>query len=370
MHDSLSYDLHACFSRVSKMRVLLIGICLTLHLLGDAQQPVLKYRNISTEQGLSENTVLDILQDPHGFMWFATENGLTKFDGMNYTIFRNDELDSTSLANDEIQSLCIRGDELFIASVYPTIVSAFNLKTEKFRVILRYDQIDDLEKAYFLSNDNFTLLMTHREKYIYNDQNNKFEVYEALNTVFDGIGFSSNPKCENPSNLPLQAEHYFLDQNDKLVGFMPEIGLIEIMLPELTHKSLFSCREFHELYRFEIQEELPEAFVYRDSEKRIWFNLNHNQLGFFHHISGTFHPRFQDVNIKDIFEDEDNNLWFASESGVLFYDAEHDLLNHYTHNPTEKHSLSNDYISSIFMNDHEILWVGHDGGGVDYARYV
>jgi signal transduction histidine kinase/DNA-binding response OmpR family regulator/ligand-binding sensor domain-containing protein len=348
---------------------MLIGIFITIHLLGEAQQRVLKFTNISTEQGLSENTVLDIVQDPYGYMWFATENGLTKFDGIKYTVYRNDDLDSTSLANDEIQSLCINGDELFIASVYPTVVSAFNLKTEKFRVILRYDEIDDLEKAYFLKNDNYTLLITYWEKFIYNDLNKQFEVYEGLNEVLGEIGSILQPEHEPPLEMPIQAEHYFLDQNDNLVGFDPEIGLVEISLPELSHKILFSYGEFHELYNYDVKQELQEVYVYRDSEKRIWFNINQNQLGFFHHISGTFHSRFQDVFIRDILEDADNNLWFASESGILFYDSDHDLIHQFTHNPSEKYSLSNNYISSVFMNDHENLWVGHDGGGVDHARY-
>ena len=105
--DSHSYSYSARHIRLRIMRVFLIGICINVHSLVNAQQPVLKFTNISTEQGLSENTVLDIIQDPYGFMWFATENGLTKFDGMNYTVFRNDYLDTTTLANDEIQSLCI-----------------------------------------------------------------------------------------------------------------------------------------------------------------------------------------------------------------------------------------------------------------------
>ncbi len=369
MHDTHSYDLDTRLFSGRIMRMILIGLCITIHLLGEAQQRVLKFTNINTEQGLSENTVLDIIQDPFGYMWFATENGLTKFDGMNYTVFRDDALDSTSIANDEIQSLCIKGDELFIASVYPTVISAFNLKTEKFRVILRYDEIDDLEEAYFLTNDNYTLLITNWEKFIYNDQKEQFEVYEGLNEVLGGIGSLPNVTCESHSTLPIQAEHYFLDQDDKLVGFDPEIGLMEISLPELSYKNLFSCREFQKLYKFEIKDDLNEVFVYRDSENRIWFNINHNQLGFFHHISGTFHPRIQDVFIKDIFEDADHNLWFASETGILFYDSNHDQIHQFAHNPAVKYSLSNSYTSSIFMNDHEILWVGHDGGGVDHARY-
>lgn len=278
MHAYHSYNLHTRISQLRHIRVLLIVICITIHLLGNSQEPVLKFTNISTEQGQSENTVLDIIQDPYGYMWFATENGLTKFDGMNYTVFRNDDLDTTSIANDEIQSLCIKGDELFIASVYPTIVSAFNLKTEKFRVILRCDRIDDLEKAYFLKNDNYTLLITYWEKFIYNDLTEQFEVYDGLNEALRGIGSITHPELETHVQLSIQAEHYYLDQNDKLVAFNPDIGLVEISLPELSHKILFNYEESQELYNFEIMEELPEVFVFRDSEKRIWFNINGNQL--------------------------------------------------------------------------------------------
>ena len=369
MHNVQTYCLYDRLSRGRRKILLLFTLCMILHFVVSGQQHVLKFKNISTEQGLSENTVLDIIQDPFGFMWFATENGLTKFDGMNYTVFRHDDLDTTSLLNDEIQSLCVQGDELLIASVYPIVISAFNLKTEKFRVVLSFDQTDDVEKAYFLSNDNYTLLFTHREKYIYNDKLRKFEVYQELNDLFDAMSSASGFESDNSAYLPKETEHYYLDKSDHLVGFKPDCGIMEIYLPELSYKTLFTSKEFMQLYKFDKKEELLEAFIYRDSEKRIWFNVNRGELGFFHHISGTYHSRFQDVFIKDVFEDADNNLWFASESGILFYESEEDQIQQYTHMSEENYSLSNIYTSSIFMNNHEILWVGHDGGGVDYARY-
>jgi len=369
MCDSPRYVLQMRFLRISSLRFLLIGVCTLLYLFGSAQQRVLNFTNITTEQGLSENTVLDIIQDQYGFMWFATENGLTKFDGLNYTVYRKDNQDSTSIPNDEIQSLCVHGDELFIASVYPTVIMALNLKTDKFRIILKFDQIEDLEKAYFLKNNNYTLLITQNEKYIYNAQKGQFEVFNALNKVLKEIETTSKPQHNNTFKLPQELERLSLDADDKLIGFTPTIGIFEIDLPGLDYKTLFSYEEFLELYSFEKKEELTEVFIFRDSEKRIWFNINNNGLGFFHHISRTYHPKFQNIYVKDIFEDGDNNIWFASESGVLFFDSANDHMRHFTHNPLQKYGLSNNYISSVFINDQEVLWLGHDGGGVDYARY-
>lgn len=61
-----------------------------------------KYRlkNISTTDGLSQNSVIAIHQDKFGQMWFGTRDGLNKYDGSRFTIFRNDVANKTSISND------------------------------------------------------------------------------------------------------------------------------------------------------------------------------------------------------------------------------------------------------------------------------
>ena len=55
------------------------------------------FTHFTTEDGLSQSSVFSIVQDDIGFMWFATEDGLNKFDGNKFTVFRNDPDDSTTL---------------------------------------------------------------------------------------------------------------------------------------------------------------------------------------------------------------------------------------------------------------------------------
>ena len=64
-----------------------------------------KFDHLSTEQGLSQRTILCILQDRHGFMWFGTQDGLNKYDGQHFTIYRRDEADERSLLDNYILSL-------------------------------------------------------------------------------------------------------------------------------------------------------------------------------------------------------------------------------------------------------------------------
>jgi ligand-binding sensor domain-containing protein len=63
------------------------------------------FTSISSKDGLSSNTVTAILKDHYGFVWFGTEDGLTRFDGLNYIVYRHNVKDSTSLKSSEITSL-------------------------------------------------------------------------------------------------------------------------------------------------------------------------------------------------------------------------------------------------------------------------
>lgn len=80
---------------------LLICLCWSLSFL-NAQTPV-TYLGIN--QGLSNNSVRCILRDHKGFMWFGTFDGLNRYDGYNFRVFRNKVNDSASLINPFINAL-------------------------------------------------------------------------------------------------------------------------------------------------------------------------------------------------------------------------------------------------------------------------
>ena len=65
----------------------------------------LRFEHISIEEGLSQSTVFFILQDSQGFMWFGTEDGLNKYDGYDFTIYRHDPENPSSLSGNWITAL-------------------------------------------------------------------------------------------------------------------------------------------------------------------------------------------------------------------------------------------------------------------------
>ncbi len=61
-----------------------------------------RFQQLSIEDGLSQNTINTIFQDTKGFMWFGTQNGLNRYDGITVTVFKNIPGDSNSIASSDV----------------------------------------------------------------------------------------------------------------------------------------------------------------------------------------------------------------------------------------------------------------------------
>jgi signal transduction histidine kinase/ligand-binding sensor domain-containing protein len=68
-------------------------------------QPLARFQRFSLAQGLSQASALALVQDRQGFLWIGTQDGLNRFDGYTFTVFKHNERDSTSLADNYVQAL-------------------------------------------------------------------------------------------------------------------------------------------------------------------------------------------------------------------------------------------------------------------------
>src|SRR4051812_7941501 len=97
-----------------KNKLLLLFCCLFAfsHLLW-SQQKDCKFEAIPLEQGLSNKAIPQIIEDPQGFLWFATQDGLNKYNGYEFKVYQNDPSDATTISNNNIFSL-IRDKEGYL----------------------------------------------------------------------------------------------------------------------------------------------------------------------------------------------------------------------------------------------------------------
>src|SRR3954463_5584402 len=97
-----------------------------------SQKQQIKFQHLKTDDGLSQSNVLCILQDSRGFMWFGTRNGLNKYDGYTFTIYKNNVSDDNSLGNDRIGDMVEDADgSLWIATLSGGL-DMFDWRKEKF----------------------------------------------------------------------------------------------------------------------------------------------------------------------------------------------------------------------------------------------
>ncbi len=99
---SFPKDLKGLLIKVIGLILLLIS-CLPVNFY--AQNRPVKFEHLTVEQGLSKNIVICILQDRQGFMWFGTQDGLNKYDGYRFTVYKHNPLDSTSLSGSGVGSI-------------------------------------------------------------------------------------------------------------------------------------------------------------------------------------------------------------------------------------------------------------------------
>ena len=101
----------------------------------------IKFRKLTTNDGLSHYEVFQVLQDKLGFMWIATRDGLNKYDGYHFTKYKNDLNDSTSIINNDVRCMIEDSEgKLWLGTLNG--LSVFNPEQDEFFNFCHYKRID------------------------------------------------------------------------------------------------------------------------------------------------------------------------------------------------------------------------------------
>jgi len=72
---------------------------------GFAQNQSFNFEHMGTHEGLSQINVLSIFQDSRGFIWVGTTDGLNRYDGYNFAIYRSDAKDNTAITGNYVNDI-------------------------------------------------------------------------------------------------------------------------------------------------------------------------------------------------------------------------------------------------------------------------
>src|SRR5436190_10670941 len=99
----------------------------------NGQQQNLRFEHLDINSGLSQNHIMCILQDSRGFIWLGSRDGLNRYDGYQFTIYKNDPKDPASISNNFITGMLEdKNGDLWITTRGGG-VNRYNKETNRFR---------------------------------------------------------------------------------------------------------------------------------------------------------------------------------------------------------------------------------------------
>ncbi|MDM8551021.1 two-component regulator propeller domain-containing protein [Desulfobacterales bacterium HSG2] len=344
--------------------IILLIVSLSANL--SAKKRDMKFDRISIEHGLSQNSVVATLQDSRGFMWFATRDGLNKYDGYRFTVYRNDPEVPGSLSSNSVQAICEdKTGTLWVGTLGG--LNKFDHNRERF---IRY--LHDPQNPESLSHNKVWSLWEDRDGILWIGTSmgmNKFDPKEEKFTRY-----LHDPR--DPDSLS-HNEVYSIYEDSR--------GILWIGTSGGGLNSFDRNKETFIRYQHDPQD--PDSlssnrvyFIYEDSRGTLWIAM-YDALNAYDRKKGTFTrylPDPQDSGslkhkkVRSVCEDDKGRLWFATRGGGLNeFDREKEKFVHYLHEPANPRSLSINDLASIYKDRTGILWIGSHGGGInkfDYKR--
>ena len=347
MQDKLSIHITA--------RVLMLFTALLFSMLVKAQQPYIPFQHFSSVDGLSQNQVLSMHQDKQGFMWLGTLEGLNRFDGYEFTVYRHNIKDSTSIGHDFACSI-IEDDDGILWIGTGGGLSRYNRATNSFT-----SYVHDSKNKNSISNGlvnemiedkhgNFWLAFATGYVDYFDRKQNTFIHFEIDKNLIDITSLQED------------------SQGNLIIGSRGGITIIN------TAHQIIS--------RFQHNKNDPASLsnssvndIFRDKEGNIWIatdgglnQFNSEHQNFIHFFHSDLDPNTISVNrIKCLGQDKEGRLWIGTENGGLdIWDRKKNEVYHFQQHASDTRGINDNSIYSIFKDRHDNMWVGTNKSGVNF----
>lgn len=391
-------------------RTLLLLTCAIVYLAAFSQKPQVKFTHFKTDQGLSESNVLCMLQDSRGFMWFGTGNGLNRFDGYNFTIYKHDPADSTTIGQNFISYIDEgRNGDLWISTLGGGL-SRYNRKKNRFTTYMTnpanhnsisrddiYCAIEDSYGKVWIGTmggglDLFDPATKTFRHFVHDKQNSSsigddyvrcifedsrqniwigttnggLQLYDRARNSFTRFQFDKkNDQTISSNNISV----IFEDSRGNLWIGTAADGL---NLYNSTTKTFTRI-----LYDASGKNGLVDNAVRaigEDSHGNLWFGTENAGINIFNPKKNTYqliqYDEFESSSlgansINTIYKDGKGNMWVGTfNAGIGLVSIDAGKFAHYKHHPLTN-SLSNDHVLCVFEDSRKRIWIGTDGGGLN-----
>ena len=325
-----------------KKRITLLFVFLGLISVIRAQEHYFKHFHV--ENGLSNNSVGCSLQDKNGFLWFGTINGLNRFDGYRFKIFRNDPEDSTSIGSNFIR--CLFGDKdsnVWVGTNKGLYI--YNPRSEKFTQFYnkQIDEVSDIKedkqgRIWFISNSNL---------FSFNQDTKIIRSYKV----------DSIPETVTSIAITGDSSIWVCTTTSMLKKYNP------------VSDSFFT---YSILKSFENRQHVALQKIYPLKNGNLLVGTLTQGVKLFDVLNKSFqdiiseNPDKTGIYARDFMQIVDNEYWIGTETGIYIYYADTHKIIRLEKEYDNAYSISDNVVSSFWKDREGGLWIGTYFGGVNY----
>jgi len=351
----------------------------------------LKFAHLTTNDGLSQSNVTKILQDRRGFMWFATQDGLNRYDGNTFLVYKHNPKDPGSLSSNFVLDLMEDSQGyLWIATDFGG-VNRFDPTTQRF---VRYRHSPNNPKS--ISGDSVETIARDSRGYLW------------FGTVDSGLD-KFDPTTEAFTNYRTDSDGQFVGRITKVIAgrqrdiwFVGERGLFHlnpntgrITRPPATISSALAADYVYEddagsfwmlawspitgLVKYDPQAErltkypvgagavgVASSNLLTDGQHGLWvpsslglYYFDRREERFTYRFQHESNPNSLDDNmVVAVYQDRGGLLWVGTASGLNLLNLRQEQFGHYRRLPNSPNSLSPGKVTAIYEDLNKILWIG------------
>lgn len=359
IHSKLHYEILGTRLGLRKNRIyILIFFSLIIKAFSQTMEPIsVEFRKLTMHDGLSNNWVNKVIEDSQGFIWISTRNGLNKYDGYDFSVYKYQYDDTLSISNNWVTALLEdhQGD-IWIGSNHTGI----NKYVREKDCFTRYTS-DKASIHGYDSQDALCLLESKNKKIwvgtsqdgilIYDRQNNRFDPFLYNDLFSKRIGITS--LIQDSDGL------IWIATNSASIYCYDSIsqGIERVHIPSLVD---------HRIQTF-------AKVLFEDSDGDIWigsrgngiWRMDRKEKTFYHFENGPDPDQLKHPIVRDICEYGKGRIWFATDNGgINVLEKASGKIHAIRANPYDPYALNSDGIYDLFVDRHENLWISTFNGGV------
>ena len=338
----------------------MIRILLSLLLLSVIDLPLIaadkKFTRITVDDGLSQSWVRSMQQDEYGFLWIGTKDGLNKYDGSRFTIYRPDSENNRGLENASVNQIYIdRNKKVWVCTL--SGVYRYRRSRDYFEILEPFGR--NFARCMVQSSDGVYWIGTNNGLVRYNPDDQSITRYSH--------------KPGDPSSLGNDIVCSIFEDDRKVLWVGTEVGL-NLFLPET--QSFLHPTDQAGADRIAMNQ---VQHIIEDASQNIWIATTKGLYRFTRKSDnpsdGTL-EKVMSASCRTMLIDTKNNLWIGHGAGQGLHvwpldeiKAGGQLPEHYRNIGHNLRSLSDNSVEAMLMDRRGDIWIGTYGNGLNYFSY-